>query len=198
MKPPNSKDLVIRSHPQYAAGTGGTRARKGRKNTNKTPELQFINSTTSPNEAKSDLAVRRLIRAQARRSGALKQGALSTGTDVDNVNYETNKQFDKKLHTSRFKLSTWSRKPHSRKKVDEDVHEDTDSPQNEQELAFIVRYLEEISTVPRLLDPLNPLPIPFLPQTRRMLQFCKLETSILELSANIVRRKRFLDQFLRP
>jgi hypothetical protein len=176
MKPPQSKDLAIRSHAQNAAGTGGMRAKKGGKNTNKTPELQFINSTTSPSEAKSDLAVRRLIRAQARRSGALKQGALSTGPDVENVNYETNKRFDKKLHTSRFKLSTWSRKPHSRKKEDEDVHEDPDSPQNEQELAFIIRYLEEIGTVPRLLDPLNPLPIPFLPQTRRILQFCKLET----------------------
>jgi hypothetical protein len=164
------KDLPIRDHSQHSAG--GSRTKRSGKQANAAPQLQFINSTKSPNEAKSDLRVRRIIRAQARRSGAQKQGVLPAS--LDDENYEITKQYDKKLHTSRFKLSTWAKRPHLRKK-DHEGHQELAGSEDAKELDLLVRYLEDIGSVPRLLDPVNPLPILFGPQTKRILQYCKFK-----------------------
>jgi hypothetical protein len=187
MTPANPKDLPIRDRGQDLAGAGGSRIKRSGKQTNTAPQLQFINSTKSPNEAKSDLIVRRLIRAQARRSGAQKQSDLPGS--LNDETHEITKQYDKKLHTSRFKLSTWARKPHLRKRDYEDLQELV-GPQDAKELALLFRFLENLGSVPRLLDPVNPLPIPFGPQTKRILQYCKFKwVLLLVLDAYIGRCK---------
>ena len=131
--------------------------------------LQFITSTGSSAGSKADAEVRRLIRAHARRSGGSKGDEKSASEGAVEIGKNEVVKYDKKLHTSRFKLSTWSRTPN--KKIEGD--DEPIASEEEEDMKLIVQYIMGNNTLPPVMDPLNPLPIPFLPQVKRMLQFCK-------------------------
>jgi hypothetical protein len=169
MESPISSEPMEKNASESVGAALVARTRKNQKPTEKAPQLQFITSTSSPAVSKGDVEVRRLIRAQARRSVGQKIGETTTAKDiVENGNGEVMK-FDKKLHTSRFKLQTWSRK--SNKKVKE--NEGPKSPDEDDETRIIIQYLEGRATVPQFMDPLNPLPVPLFPPIRRILHFCR-------------------------
>jgi hypothetical protein len=130
--------------------------------------FQFITSTGQTPAGESDLAARRLVRAQARRSAHRKNesatSALKANTDSSRRAQDLSDQF----HTSRFKLTSWQRK--SRKKKGTVVSQHSKATPLELDV-----YGLEIDS-PRLqagLGVINVLPIPLTPMTEKILYFCR-------------------------
>jgi hypothetical protein len=133
------------------------------------PQLQFITSTGLPIDAKTDLATRRLIRAQARRSGGIKDDEVHlSATSGDDKEKTKVVRFDKKLHTSRFKVDNWSRKLNSKKTEEQETPVSTEI----EEMYMLLNYLEGRRFIFRTMDPQNALPVPFIPQVRKILHYC--------------------------
>src|ERR1700761_7227622 len=111
---------IYRKEPGEGAGPAGVeRVRENEEQLNRkeATQLSFITSTGSLTDAKSNLISQRIIRSQAKRYSlnqttgiSSKTGPFASSADVN----KTPQNFDRRKYTSRFKLSTWSRKPSNR------------------------------------------------------------------------------------
>jgi hypothetical protein len=131
--------------------------------------FQFITSTGQTPAGESDLASRRLVRAQARRSAHRKSESATSASKVNTDSSRGAQDLSDQFHTSRFKLTSWQRK--SRKKKGTVVSQQSKAtPPLELDV-----YGLEIDS-PRLqagLGVINVLPIPLTPMTEKILYFCR-------------------------
>jgi hypothetical protein len=151
-----------------------TRSRSSRnpKPADKVKQLQFITSTASPADAKTDIAARRVIRSQARKSGNQKNQDLAIRSASAEKGREIVPSFNKKLHTSRFKLSSWSRKQPKKEVEDEEPANHTDT--DEEAMMMALDYLEDRGYTIQSMDAPNLLPIPLVPQIKSVIHYCKV------------------------
>jgi hypothetical protein len=146
--------------------------RRGESNVPPAP-LQFITLEGQPALKEDDKASRRLVKAQARRAVIRWQKLRADGSEPIEEEQQPSSIYSQKESTSKFKLSSWSRKPRRRK---EQLQYDTSqkppiqisTPQNPENLG-----LGNFSVIPDGLGIFNVLPIPFVPSTQRLLNYCK-------------------------
>ena len=194
MEFPISNELPMTS-PSSAGQDSKVKPGKKKKQSEPLP-LRFITSTGSSVGSKGDVEVRRLIRAHARRSGAHKSEEKSTSERSTEIGHNEAVKYDKKLHTSRFKLSTWSRTPSKKNESENESDNELKPSEEEVDLYTILEYLKGNGTIPQPMDPLNPLPVPFLPQIKRLLQFCKWQDSATRFLTNKVEMHLISGQIL--
>jgi hypothetical protein len=128
--------------------------------------LVFITSTGPVSETKSDAVSRRKVKVQARRYSLRKSlQASPTVSSAQLPGTGASQDHDKRAQTSRFKLSSWTRKPPS----NWIVHHRT----QDEQIPSVNDHSSGISPLVAELPPVNVLPIPLTPAAQTVLNFCK-------------------------